>query len=102
MVISFVVYRPSPTIADLESAAHSFCESFDWDYVDSNFMDKHNFTSNNQMNRRCFQGLYLITLLKQAFGFHDAYNGINFAPNEGSNVAAVDWPLGFILLHLKA
>ena len=96
-----IIYRPTPSIADLETAVHSFCESFDWDHVVANFMGKHAFTSNNQMNRRCFQGLYLITLLKQGFGFEDSYSGINFAPSEGSNVAAVDWPLGFLLMQLK-
>lgn len=92
--------RPTPSIAEIDAAVHSFCEEHHWDDISSKF-GQHEYTTNNQIALRCFESLYLVTVLKHAFGFPGSFRGINYAPglNTGG-FSAVDWPLGYLLTQM--
>lgn len=102
IVFLFVLRRPSPSISELDAAIHSFCEEHHWDQISDKF-GKHQYTTDRQIALRCFESLYLITVLKHAFGFPGSFRGINFAPglNTGG-FSAVDWPLGYLLTQNAA
>lgn len=90
---------PTPTVLELERAVSEFCSFGDWEYIEENWIGKHENTFASQMPVRCFESTYLVTLLRYAFGFSDNFNGINYAP-EVDGVTAVEWPIGFLLTHI--
>eukprot|EP01034_Spumella_vulgaris_P022417 gene22418-28541_t len=60
---------PTPSIAELETAALSFC-ALSWSEVQSRYnTDKHAFTLPHQLSDRCLEGLYMVVLLERGFGF---------------------------------
>lgn len=72
-------HRPKPSVDELESAAHSFC-SADWSTVETSMLGDHAYTNSlDAFAKRCFQTLYMSTLLRYGFGFDGSYNGVELA-----------------------
>lgn len=93
---------PTPSIGELDHAIHAFCEEHHWDDVSAK-VGQHRYTTHNQIVVRCFESLYLINVLKHAFGFPDSFRGVNFAPGLNSGgFSAVDWPLGYFLTTIAS
>ena len=90
---------PNPTINELETAAHKFCE-FEWSTVESTMIPSpHKFTRDDQIVNRCLEGLYLVTLLEYGFGFDGDARDITLALEiEGHEV---EWTLGFALSEVN-
>ena len=85
---------PTPSIAELEAALSDLCER-DWhdDLVHQN--GKHRFTRPEVLPLRCFEGVYMVTLLKDGFGFAPESRDITFAYEV--NESEVEWTLGMAL-----
>lgn len=73
-----IFHRPTPSIDEIETAAHSFC-SLDWTTAESSMYDKHPYTANAQIAHRCVEGLYIATLLEYGFGFKGSSRNITLA-----------------------
>jgi len=85
---------PTPSIAELEAALSDLCER-DWhdDLVHQN--GKHRFTRPEVLPLRCFESVYMVTLLKDGFGFAPESRDITFAYEV--NESEVEWTLGMAL-----
>ena len=71
------MYRPTPSLAEIEESTIQFC-GLDWTYLQSKF-DVHPYTANEQLSHRCVEGLYLLALLKDGFGFKSDSRDISIA-----------------------
>lgn len=71
---------PAPTLHEIESAAVAFC-GMDWNQLKADFhgANQHAWTTPEQLPDRCFEVLYIITLLEKGFGFHRFERNITFA-----------------------
>jgi len=89
---------PKPTINELETAAHKFCET-EWSIVETTMIPSpHKYTRDDQIVNRCLEGLYLVTLLEHGFGFDGDARDITLALEiEGHEV---EWTLGFALAEV--
>lgn len=72
--------RPKPSLRDLESATMRFC-GWQWDTLYNSFVggNKHPYTRDGQLQDRCFESLYILTLLEKGFGFDRDERSITFA-----------------------
>ena len=87
--------RPTPRIDDIEDAAHEFCRI---DISDIRSREKHKYTRDWQVQNRCFEGLYLATILEHGFGIDGTKQMVTLALEvEG---VEVEWTLGFALAEL--
>ena len=80
-VYTCVLYiRPTPSLEELEQAAFQFCDMQWIDVWDSfNGPHPHPYTWDFQLPERCFETLYIITLLEKGFGFDRHDRSITFA-----------------------
>jgi hypothetical protein len=70
---------PKPTLAEVEEAAIQFCSQH-WSKVSELFhQDRHPYTRDIQLHDRCFESLYIITLLEKGFGFDRHERTITYA-----------------------
>lgn len=76
----FLFLRPKPSLSDLEMAAFQFC-GWNWEELFDSFVNNnpHPFTRQSQLHDRCFESLYIITLLEKGFGFDRHERSITFA-----------------------
>ncbi len=74
------MYRPQPTIEEVEQAALEFCGML-WSNLYEEYTDRnpHPYTRENQVSDRCFEILYIVTLLERGFGFDRHERSITFA-----------------------
>ena len=86
---------PSPKLNDIQKAAYSFCAS-GWDTVSS--YERHQYTKPTQLQNRCFESLYISTLLEHGFGIDGNQRMVTLALEvEGIEV---EWTLGYALAEL--
>ncbi|GAX14065.1 hypothetical protein FisN_5Lh008 [Fistulifera solaris] len=87
---------PSPSIAELYDALPGLC-SREW-HTDLSINGKHEFTSDDVLPHRCLESVYLVTLLRDGFGFSMDSRDITFTFLVDGN--EVEWGLGMVLsLH---
>ena len=101
-MISFILYifRPNPSIDEIEIAAHDFC-ALEWDLVKETMIGKdkkHPFTKSSQLHNRCVEALYMATLLEYGFGFDGSHRNITLALEVMGH--EVEWTLGFALAEV--
>lgn len=85
---------PNPSIQELQDALHGLC-SRDWEGDMEHLHSVHPFTRKEVLPHRCFETVYMVTLLKEGFGFHPSSRDITFTfLVEGSEV---EWTLGMAL-----
>lgn len=73
-------YRPTPSLEEMEEAAISFC-GLEWDSLLKEFKESktHPYTREAQLPDRCFEALYIITLLEKGFAFDRFSRTITYA-----------------------
>ena len=73
-------FWPSPSLAELEAAALDFC-AMDWRGLERSAQgaNQHPYTLDSQLADRCFEVLYIITLLEKGFGFDREDRSITYA-----------------------
>jgi hypothetical protein len=95
--IEFDKQWPSPSIQSLFLASTSFCE-LSWNEVSSPDV-YHRWTWNDQMPHRCFETVFIATLLKEGYGIHPKERAVTYALElEGMEV---EWTLGYMLSQIS-
>ncbi|KAL3923487.1 MAG: hypothetical protein SGILL_001627 [Bacillariaceae sp.] len=85
---------PNPSIQELEDALDGLC-SRDWHSDMSLQEEEHSFTRAEVLPHRCIEAVYMVTLLKDGFGFHPESRDITFTFLVDDN--EVEWTLGMAL-----
>ena len=91
---------PNPSIEELHNALDGLCSrSWEGDLEDIQH-NSHEFTRAEVLPHRCLESVYMVTLLKDGFGFHPKSRDITFTfLVDGSEV---EWSLGMALaLHAE-
>jgi Golgi nucleoside diphosphatase len=85
---------PNPSIEELQNALDGLC-SRDW-HGDMELQEGvHSFTRKEVLPHRCLETVYMVTLLRDGFGFHPSSRDITFAfLIDGDEV---EWTLGMAL-----
>mmetsp|Transcript_5208 Transcript_5208/g.5942 ORF Transcript_5208/g.5942 Transcript_5208/m.5942 type:complete len:497 (+) Transcript_5208:289-1779(+) len=85
---------PRPTLVELEDALPSLC-GLEWN---DGLHLQHQYTSGNGMPHRCFEAVYLVNLLRVAYGLDPRERSVTYLYDvEGQEV---EWTLGMaVLLH---
>lgn len=89
---------PTPTINELESAVNSFCSLRNHEANRSMQIKKHKYTRPDQLQYRCLEGVYLLNLLENGFGFDRNSRNITLALDIKGHEA--EWSLGFALAEI--
>ena len=85
---------PNPSIEELQNALDGLC-SRDWQDDMELQEGVHSFTRKEVLPHRCLETVYLVTLLKDGFGFHPSSRDITFTfLIDGDEV---EWTLGMAL-----
>jgi hypothetical protein len=85
---------PNPSIEELHNALDGLC-SRNWHDDMALQKDSHTFTREEVLPHRCMETVYMVTLLKDGFGFHPSSRDITFTFHvDGSEV---EWTLGMAL-----
>jgi len=85
---------PNPSIDELHQALDGLC-SRDWHGDMALQKGTHDFTREEVLPHRCIETVYMVTLLKDGFGFHPSSRDITFTfLVDGSEV---EWTLGMAL-----
>ena len=86
---------PNPSIQELYDALHGMCgRSWQGDLEDIQH-DAHEYTRAEVLPHRCIEAVYMVTLLRDGFGFHPSSRDITFTHHiDGSEV---EWALGMVL-----
>jgi len=85
---------PTPSIQELEDALDGLC-SRDWPEDMALQEGAHSFTRAEVLPHRCLETVYMVTLLKDGFGFHPDSRDITFTFLLDGN--EVEWTLGMAL-----
>lgn len=88
---------PNPSIKELHDALYGICGR-QWHGDMEHLHDAHSFTRKEVLPHRCIESVYMVTLLKDGYGFHPESRDITFTfLVDGSEV---EWTLGMALsLH---
>jgi hypothetical protein len=92
-----LLHWPTPTLDELHDTVHSFC-AVNWSKQESEYLGKHRYTTDEQFAYRCMEGLYIITLLDEAFGFSRDSRDITLALDVAGS--EVEWTLGYALAEV--
>ncbi|CAJ1922972.1 unnamed protein product [Cylindrotheca closterium] len=85
---------PNPSIEELHNALDGLC-SRDWHEDMASEVGSHSFTREEVLPHRCLEAVYMVTLLKDGYGFHPESRDITFTFDvDGSEV---EWTLGMAL-----
>lgn len=90
---------PNPSIGELSSALNSLC-SRSWQDDLYNVRDTHEYTAEEVLPERCFESVYLVTLLKDGFGFAEDSRDITFTYL--LNGDEVEWSMGMAIASFSA
>jgi Golgi apyrase len=87
---------PNPSLHELSNAIESFCAK-DWfeEVITSHEINMHQFTRAEILAERCFESVYIVTLLRDGFGFDVHSRDITYSFHvDGSEV---EWSLGMAI-----
>jgi len=86
---------PTPSIQELEDALHGFCGRSWTDDLEDIKHTAHKYTYPHQLQHRCLEAVYIVTLLRDGYGFSTSSRDITFTYDiDGSEV---EWALGMLL-----
>ena len=88
---------PSPTLGAIREAAEALC-AMPWTEVSAGPIDP--YTTAEKLPMRCFDALYVVSLLEHGYGFAPGGNQVHFVEKLGNGVP--DWPLGAALIAAVA
>jgi len=86
---------PNPSIEELGNALDGLCSRKWYGDLEENQQSSHSFTSASVLPHRCFESVYIVTLLRDGFGFLPQSRDIIFTNLVKGSV--VDWSLGMAL-----
>lgn len=86
---------PNPSIQELYDALHGLCSRSWQDDLELIKDDAHEYTSPEVLPHRCIESVYMVTLLRDGFGFHPSSRDITFAYRIDGN--EVEWAFGMAL-----
>lgn len=86
---------PMPSLAELSAAVEEFCGMHWNDLKDAT---RHAYTSDWSLPHRCVESVYMVTLLRDGYGFPPHARNITFALEAGG--MEVEWTLGFTLAEV--
>lgn len=86
---------PTPTVEELGDALDGLCSRKWHSDLEEIKNNSHAFTSASVLPHRCFESVYLVTLLKDGFRFHPQSRDITFTYLVHEN--EVEWSLGMAL-----
>ena len=89
---------PNPSILELHDALDGLC-SRDWEEDMAMQIGTHSFTREDVLPHRCIESVFMVTLLKDGFGFDPSSRDITFTFLVEGN--EVEWTLG-MALSMKA
>jgi apyrase len=85
---------PNPSIEELHNALDGLC-SREWHGDMATEVGSHSYTREEVLPHRCMEAVYMVTLLKDGYGFHPESRDITFTFDvDGSEV---EWTLGMAL-----
>ena len=91
---------PTPSISELTHALDAFCSrSWPGDLEESQH-EAHEHTRAEVLPHRCIEAVYMVTLLRDGFGFHPSSRDITFTQWVEGN--EVEWSLGLVLSEFAA
>jgi len=88
---------PAPSIRDLTQVSKRFCD-MDWSDVEGKYGALHDWSYAEQLPGRCFEVVYITSLLQYGFGFDPDSRDITYALDVDG--MEVEWTLGYALSHL--
>jgi len=86
---------PNPSIEELGNALDGLCSRKWYGDLEENQESLHSLTSASILPHRCFESVYIVTLLRDGFGFLPQSRDITFTNLVKGSV--VDWSLGMAL-----
>jgi GDA1/CD39 (nucleoside phosphatase) family len=89
---------PTPTLSELNAALPTLC-AMDWATQLQPLDGTHPYTRASVLPHRCFEAVYMVTLLRHGFGFEADARDITYAFDV--NDSEVEWTLG-MALQLRA
>jgi hypothetical protein len=84
---------PKPSIKSLFTASQPFC-ALSWAEISQPHVS-HKWTWDDQMPHRCFENVFIATLLKEGYGIHPLDRSITYALEVDG--MEVEWTLGYML-----
>ncbi|KAG5180166.1 nucleoside phosphatase family-domain-containing protein [Tribonema minus] len=95
---------PRPSLAELTAAVDAFC-GVPWGELAAaggaaggGAAQRHRYTSKRGLAYRCVESVYMVTLLRDAYGFPEHGRNITFALE--ANGMEVEWTLGYMLAEV--
>lgn len=95
-----VISWPTPSIEELTHALNSFCARRWQGDLEEVQHEAHEHTRAEVLPHRCIEAVYMVTLLRDGFGFHPSSRDIIFAQWVEGN--EVEWSLGMALSEFAA
>lgn len=86
---------PTPSVEELSNALDGLCSRKWYGDLDDIKQNSHAFTSASVLPHRCFESVYMVTLLQDGFGFRPQSRDITFTYLV--NGSEVEWSLGMAL-----
>jgi hypothetical protein len=87
---------PTPTLHELSQALPLFCNQAWHLILEQQEAVPHAYTQPHMLPRRCLEAVYMVTLLKDGFGFNEHARDITFALHVKDS--EVEWTLGMALM----
>jgi len=91
---------PTPSIEELTHALDAFCARKWQGDLEEVQHEAHEHTRAEVLPHRCVEAVYMVTLLRDGFGFHPSSRDITFTHSVGGN--EVEWSLGMALSEFAA
>jgi hypothetical protein len=88
---------PRPSIADLTNALDGLCSRSWQGDLEHKLHDSHAYTRAEVLPDRCFESVYMVTILRDGFGFDLESRDITFTFLVDKN--EVEWSLGMAISH---
>jgi len=91
---------PTPSIEELTHALDAFCARKWQGDLEEVQHEVHEHTRAEVLPHRCVEAVYMVTLLRDGFGFHPSSRDITFTHRVSGN--EVEWSLGMVLSEFAA
>ncbi|KAL3784867.1 hypothetical protein HJC23_012470 [Cyclotella cryptica] len=91
---------PTPSIEELSHALDTFCARRWQGDLEEVQHEAHEHTRAEVLPHRCIEAVYMVTLLRDGFGFHPSSRDITFIQHVEGN--EVEWSLGLALYEFAA
>ena len=87
---------PRPSMKEVLSAAVEFCAT-PWDELENKAETVHKFTRTSGLPHRCFEAVYIASILRDAYGFEEDWRRVEFRFDIGGE--EVEWTRGMVMVE---